>query len=100
MIEPQVVKNLKNPSEEYRAEREEMLLAEVDDRTPVEKLIDVLFRDRMTHYRPSDPPNLRKDIVCLCCGFPYRPDNIMDGENMFVCGSCILNRKEFQENEK
>lgn len=99
MIEPHVVKNLKNPSEEYRAEREEMLLAEMDNRTPVEKLIDVLFRDRMTHYRPTDPPNLRQDIICLCCGFPYRPDNIMDGENMFVCGSCILHRKETEAKE-
>jgi hypothetical protein len=84
------------PSLEYRAERERRLLQEVDNRTPLEKLFDVMLRTRLTHYRPDSPPQLRQDIICLSCGYPYRPDDVLDAENVFLCGSCMLSRKEIE----
>jgi hypothetical protein len=83
-----------NPPLEYREQRERMLLAEADNRTPLEKLFDVFLRTRLTRYRPDEPPQLRQDIICLSCGYPYRPDDVMDAENVFLCGSCMLTRKD------
>lgn len=83
---------------ETRAEREERLLKQMEDEgvnlTPIEKLFDRITAARLTHYRPDQQPALRQDIICLCCGRPYRPDDVLDAENVFLCGSCILTRKE------
>jgi hypothetical protein len=89
--------NLENPPYELRAERELKMLSEIDDRSALEKLFDRLTAARLTHYRPDQPPSYRQDIICWCCGYPYRPDDVLDAENVFLCGSCILSRKE---NEK
>ncbi len=80
--------------EEVRAEREKALLSECDDRSGVEKLIDFMAAARVGVYKPAAPPSMRHDIICLCCGNLYRPDDVYDGENIFLCGSCILTRRE------
>lgn len=80
---------------EVRAEREEALRSnpeQWDERSPIEKLFDCLTAARLAYYRPMEEPSMRRDIICLCCGIPYRPDNILDGENMFLCLSCIGER--------
>lgn len=104
---------LEQPSLEVRAEREKRLLDEcyvkpmmecldydfVDTRPPsiVEALIDRFLVARLNRYRPDAPIAYRQDILCLCCGVPYRPDDVMDGLNCFLCSSCILSSKEDQE---
>jgi hypothetical protein len=79
---------------EVRKRREELLLASIDNRTPVELLVDRITAARITHYRPDRLPSERRDIPCLSCGTPYRPDDPLNGENIFLCGSCILERME------
>jgi len=60
-----------------------------DERSPIEKLFDVLLRARMTKYRPMELAENRSDIPCFCCGQLYRPDDPKDAVNMFLCLSCI-----------
>jgi hypothetical protein len=73
-----------------RAARERQLLATIDDRHPLERLFDRITAARIIHYRPNEKPSSRQDIPCLGCGSPYRPDDIEDGENLYLCGSCML----------
>jgi hypothetical protein len=68
------------------------LAAEIDDREPLEKLFDCLTAARLAYYRPAAHPSERRDIICLCCGNLYRPDDILNGENIFLCLSCIAER--------
>jgi predicted metal-binding protein len=44
-------------------------------------------------------PSLRRDIICLCCGNAYRPDDIMDAVNMFLCLTCKKEGEEIREVE-
>jgi hypothetical protein len=91
---PYVVSKLEEIPIDIRAEREARLRAseQWDERSAVEKLLDVILSARLSYYRPAAEPSLRRDILCLCCGLPYRPDNAMDAENMFLCLSCIGER--------
>jgi len=82
---------------EVRAEREARMLESMDNRTPLEKLFDFMAAARLAVYRPDSPPAMRGDIICLCCGRLYRPDDVLNGENVFLCGTCILTRIESQE---
>jgi len=90
---------LESPSIEYRAEREKLLRSEIDARPPLEQLFDRITAARITYYRPTAPPHVRQDLLCFCCGRAYRPDDIMDGENVYLCASCMLTRKEGPKNE-
>ncbi len=81
------------PDLDERSQREERLRATWDDRLPIEKLFEHITAARLNYYRPDATPAERQDIVCLCCGRPYRPDDPMDGENVYLCGSCILTRR-------
>jgi hypothetical protein len=79
------------PSQEYVDQLEQ---------TPVEQLVDKLLRVRMARYRPGRIHAERQDTICLCCGRQYRPDDIMDGTNMFICSGCLFDEEEEIELEK
>jgi len=82
---------------EERTEREMALRSnqdQWDERTPLERLFDYITAARIAHYRPADIPSTRQDIICLCCGGLYRPDDPTDGENIFLCLNCITSRRE------
>jgi len=93
--EPEIVQEVHSDPIEVRAAREEVLRSseDWDERDPVTKLIDLLVGARLAKYSPYTPPNPRGDIICLCCGLLYRPDDITDGVNMVMCASCIATRK-------
>ena len=84
------------PTLEQRAAREEALRADrdqFDERTPLERLFDLITRARLAYYRPDVLPAERRDIICLCCGILYRPDDALNGENIYLCLSCIRTRQ-------
>lgn len=89
------------PSYGLRARREERLREQMEaegvNLTPLERLFDRMTAARITHYNPEAQPQERHDVICFCCGSLYRPDDVLDAENIFLCGSCILTRKEKQE---
>jgi hypothetical protein len=81
------------PSIEEREQREARLREAWDDRLPIEKLFEHITSARLNYYRPDSPAAERQDIPCFCCGRLYRPDDATDGENVYLCGSCILTRR-------
>lgn len=86
-----VVNKLEEKSLEERTERETLLRSnpdQWDERTPLERLFDYITRVRITYYRPHEAPSYRQDLLCLCCGHLYRPDDPMDGINIYLCLSC------------
>lgn len=88
---------IESPSLEYRTQREELLRANPDQwelRTPLERLFDVVAQARIAHYRPEQLPSDRGDILCLCCGNLYRPDDPLDAVNIFICFTCIYTRNQ------
>lgn len=94
--EPAIVQALQEKSLEERGIREDLLRQnpdQFDERTPVEKLLECILTARLAFYRPAEIPSVRRDILCLCCGHLYRPDDPMDAENVFICLSCIGERK-------
>lgn len=92
----ETVEELTSEPIEVRAEREERLRqsSDWDERTPAEKMLDRIVATRITYYKPNHPPSRRRDIICMCCGQLYRPDDVMDAENVLLCATCILIRKE------
>jgi hypothetical protein len=86
---------LPEPPLEYRAEREKMILAECDDRSAIEKLIDFITAARMSRAIKKGWGSL----LCLCCGCKYNPSDLMDGESVFLCYECTEMRKS-EEDEK
>lgn len=57
--------------------------------TALEDLFNHITAIRMGHYNPKANPSVRGDLVCLCCGEYYRPDDLMDGLNVYICLTCI-----------
>lgn len=57
--------------------------------TALENLFNRITAIRMGHYNPKADPSVRGDLVCLCCGEYYRPDDLMDGVNVYICLTCI-----------
>jgi len=57
--------------------------------TALEQVWSRVVASRMALYAPINPPDQRHDIICLCCGEYYRPDDVLDGLNMLICLTCI-----------
>lgn len=70
---------------------------QVTEILPLAELLHRLLRIRLARYRPAEEDvTNRRDIICLSCGVPYRPD---DGSYtaMVCCQNCQRDRTDYED---